>query len=199
MLGGRRVEPHTADFAERRLLNVVEEMALSSGVPVPPVYVLDQEGGINAFAAGFAPRDAVVAVTRGTLTTLTRDELQGVIAHEFSHILNGDMRLNLRLMGILNGILVIALLGYAMLRVLGSGVRFGGSSSGRSSRGDKDDSKGNNLVLVIMLLGVALLAIGYIGVFFANLIKAAVSRQRSSWPTPRPCSLPAIRSASAAP
>jgi Zn-dependent protease with chaperone function len=159
-LGARPVEPNTTDLAERRLLNVVEEMAIASGVPVPSVYLLDKENSINAFAAGFTPTDAVVAVTRGTLELLSRDELQGVIAHEFSHILNGDMRLNIRLMGVLHGILVIALIGYSILR----GIRV-------SSR-----EKGGGLI--ILLFGAALVAIGFVGVFFAKIIKSAVSRQR---------------------
>jgi Zn-dependent protease with chaperone function len=159
-LGARPVEPNTTDFKERQLLNVVEEMAIASGVPVPSVYLLDKEDGINAFAAGFTPGDAVVAVTRGTMELLSRDELQGVIAHEFSHILNGDMRLNIRLMGVLHGILVIALIGYSILR----GTRF-------SSR-----EKGGGLV--VLLFGVALIAIGFVGIFFAKIIKSAVSRQR---------------------
>ena len=110
-LGGRRVFPDTTDPVERRLLNVVEEMALASGVPVPPVFLLDDEAAINAFAAGYSPSDAVVAVTRGCAEQLSRDELQGVVAHEFSHILNGDMRLNIRLIGLLFGILLIGLMG----------------------------------------------------------------------------------------
>ena len=116
-LGGRRVYPNTTDPVERRMLNVVEEMALASGVPVPPVYLLSQERGINAFAAGFSPSDAVVGVTRGCAQQLTRDQLQGVVAHEFSHILNGDMRLNLRLIGVLNGILVMGLVGRELMRI----------------------------------------------------------------------------------
>ena len=109
MLGGREVPADTTDLAERRLLNVVEEMAVASGTPVPEVYIMDREEGINAFAAGYSIHDAAVAVTRGTLDTLTRDELQGVIAHEFSHIMNGDMRLNIRLIGLLHGILLLAI------------------------------------------------------------------------------------------
>ncbi len=167
MLGGRRVAPDTIDEAERRLMNIVEEMAIASGTSVPEVYVLEDEHGINAFAAGFSIRDAVVAVTRGTLERLNRDELQGVIAHEFSHILNGDMRLNIKLTGVLHGILVIALLGYVLMR----SVRFSGGSR-RNSKG------GGGAVIAIFLLGLALWLIGYIGVFFANLIKSAVSRQR---------------------
>ena len=101
MLGGQRIPPNTDDLDERKLLNIVEEMALASGMAVPPVYLLPDEGGINAFAAGHTPNDAVIGVTRGCVKLLNRDELQGVIAHEFSHILNGDMRLNLRLMGVI--------------------------------------------------------------------------------------------------
>jgi len=164
-LGGRPVQPNSSDPAERRLLNVVEEMALASGIPVPSVYLLAEEEGINAFAAGLTTGDAVVAVTRGALERLSRDELQGVIGHEFSHILNGDMRLNVRLAGLLHGILVIALVGYWTLRVTG-----GGRSS---SRGGKRGAGG-----AIALFGLALLVVGYVGVFFGRLIQAAVSRQR---------------------
>jgi len=163
-LGGRELDPRTTDLAERRLLNVVEEMALASGTPVPPVYVLDQEPGINAFAAGHDPANAVIGVSRGALVYLTRDELQGVVAHEFSHILNGDMRLNLRLVGVLHGILLLAVIGYYLVRVAGRSV-------GRSTK--KSGGAG-----AIVLLGLALLVIGYVGVFFAKLIRCAVSRQR---------------------
>jgi Zn-dependent protease with chaperone function len=165
MMGARPVEPATADPDERRLLNVVEEMAIASGVPVPAVFVLEAERGINAFAAGFSTADAVVAVTRGCMRELSRDELQGVIAHEFSHILNGDMRLNIRLMGVLHGILVIALIGYWIMR-----TTMHSSSHARSGK------KGN--AAPIALLGLAVMAVGYIGIFFGKLIKSAVSRQR---------------------
>jgi Zn-dependent protease with chaperone function len=168
LLGGRLVHPGTSDPDERRVLNVVEEMAIASGVPVPPVYLLEDEPGINAFAAGHAPGDAVVAVTSGCMRRLTRDELQGVVAHEFSHILNGDMRLNVRLMGVLFGILLIGLTGWLIFRSSGNGsVRLGGR--------DDDNRRGTN---VLPLIGLALYVIGYAGVFFGNLIKAAVSRQR---------------------
>ena len=169
LLGGRPLQPNTRDFKERRLLNVVEEMALASGLAVPTVYVLDQEKGINAFAAGFGPGDTVIGVTRGCLDLLSRDELQGVIGHEFSHALNGDMRLNLRLMGLLHGILVIAMIGYWILRTTS-----GGSSSSSSSSGSSKKSGGNQLAF----LGLAFMVIGGIGVFFGRLIKSAVSRQR---------------------
>jgi Zn-dependent protease with chaperone function len=164
-LGGKQVPANTTDLSERILLNVVEEMALASGTPVPPVYLIE-EAAINAFAAGTTPQNAVIGITRGALDSLKRDELQGVIAHEFSHILNGDMRLNIRLIGILNGILLIALLGYFLMRL-------SGESSSRSSRSDK---KGGAAWLIVV--GVILYVIGYIGVFFSHLIKSAVSRQR---------------------
>ena len=133
-------------------------MAIASGTPVPPVYLLEREQGINAFAAGFTPGDAVIGLTRGTITYLTREELQGVIAHEFSHILHGDMRLNIRLIGILHGVLLIGLIGYIVLR---------------SVRGGSNKNAG-----AMMGLGVGLLVIGFAGTFFGNLIKASVSRQR---------------------
>ena len=163
-LGGRLVDGSTSDPVERRLLNVVEEMAIASGTSTPPVYIMDGEAGINAFAAGFAPQDAVIGVTRGAATTLDRDELQGVIAHEFSHILNGDMRLNIRLMGLLHGIFLIGMIGYFILRM-----------SFYSGGGRSRDSKG---ALPIMALGAGLAVVGFAGTFFGNLIKAAVSRQR---------------------
>ncbi len=164
LMGGRLLHPQTSDLDERKILNVVEEMAIAAGTPVPPVYLLENEEGINAFAAGHSPNDAVVGVTRGCVQTLSRDELQGVIGHEFSHILNGDMRLNLRLMGVLFGILLIGLAGYILLR----------STTGYRVRvNDRDDDRGGRNVLP--LIGLALYVIGYVGVFFANLIKAAVS------------------------
>jgi Zn-dependent protease with chaperone function len=165
-LGGRRIYPNTTDPVERRLLNVVEEMALASGVPVPPVFLLTEEQGLNAFAAGFSPSDAVIGVTRGCAEQLTRDELQGVIAHEFSHILNGDMRLNLRLIGVLHGILLMGLIGRELLRIAFY-------SGGRRSRSDKDNSG-----LPLLAIGLIFMVVGFIGLFFGNLIKAAVSRQR---------------------
>jgi Zn-dependent protease with chaperone function len=162
-LGGVRVSPDTTDPLQRRLLNVVEEMAIASGVPVPEVYLLEQESGINAFAAGHNPSNAAIGVTRGTLTTLNRSELQGVIAHEFSHILNGDMRLNVRLMGLLFGLLVIALIGRTVLR------------GATRVRGDR---KGG--VIIVLLIALAVLIIGYVGLFFGRLIQAAVSRHREA-------------------
>jgi Zn-dependent protease with chaperone function len=162
-LGGVRVSPDTTDPLQRRLLNVVEEMAIASGVPMPEVYLLEQESGINAFAAGHNASNAAIGVTRGTLTTLNRSELQGVIAHEFSHILNGDMRLNMRLMGLLFGLLVIALIGRMVLR------------GATRVRGDR---KGG--VMIVLLIALAVLVIGYVGLFFGRLIQAAVSRSREA-------------------
>ncbi|NRA57365.1 MAG: M48 family metallopeptidase, partial [Phycisphaerales bacterium] len=163
-LGGRPIDPSTRDEDERRVLNVVEEMAIASGVPVPPVYMLEQEGSINAFAAGYSPGDAVIGVTKGCVHGLSRDELQGVMAHEFSHILNGDMRLNVRLIGILGGIVLLSLAGYTLMRATFYG------SIGRS--------KDNKAVPIILVVGVGLIIIGGIGSMFARLIQAAVSRQR---------------------
>jgi Zn-dependent protease with chaperone function len=160
-LGGVRVSPDTTDAQQRRLLNVVEEMAIASGVPMPEVYLLEQENGINAFAAGHNPANAAIGVTRGTLTSLNRAELQGVIAHEFSHILNGDMRLNIRLMGLLFGLLVIAMVGRTVLRV---------------TQGGRDSKK----AWPVMLVALGVLIIGYVGLFFGRLIQAAVSRHRES-------------------
>ena len=162
-LGGTLVSPATTDPLRSRLRNVVEEMAIASGVAVPDIYVLEREHGINAFAAGFSPGDAAIAVTRGALEMLDRDELQGVIGHEFSHILNGDMRLNIRLMGVLFGIMSLGLMGRMMLR----GLRYTGSGSKRG--------KG---LPVVVLLGLGLVILGAVGVFFARIIKAGVSRQR---------------------
>jgi len=164
-LGGQKVDPDTRGPKQRQLLNVVEEIAIASGTPVPEVYVLEQEAGINAFAAGYTPGNAAVAVTRGTLDKLDRAELQGVIAHEFSHVINGDMRLNIQMMGAAFGILVLALIGRKLLR---HGFLFGG---GR---------RRNQGVFVILAIGIGLLVIGYIGVFSSRWIKAGVSRQRES-------------------
>jgi Zn-dependent protease with chaperone function len=153
LLDGRLLNSNARDPQERKLLNVVEEMAIASGVPVPQVYLLENESGINAFAAGHSPSDAAIGVTSGCMTLLSRDELQGVIGHEFSHILNGDMRLNLRLMGLIFGILCLTVIGRILLR----------------TRGRKNP---------LPVLGLALVIIGWIGVFFGRLIQAAVSRHR---------------------
>jgi Zn-dependent protease with chaperone function len=153
LLGGRLIDSNTSDTDERKLLNVVEEMSIASGVPVPQVYVMDDEAGINAFAAGHSTSDAAISVTRGCMKLLSRDELQGVIAHEFSHILNGDMRLNLRLMGLVFGILCLTVIGRVLIR----------------TRGRKNP---------LPLVGLALIVVGWAGVFFGRLIQSSVSRQR---------------------
>ena len=161
-LGCRLVPGSTTDLAERRYLNVVQEMALASGLPVPSCYVIDHDATINAFAAGNSPQDAAVGVTRGALDRLTREELQGVIAHEFSHIGNGDMRLNLRIIGAIAGLLTLANLGYLLIRL------------GANSGGDRKKNNG----LIFLAAGLAVVVVGLGGMLFARLIQAAVSRQR---------------------
>jgi Zn-dependent protease with chaperone function len=156
-LGGVPVSSDTADLKRRRLLNIVEEMAIASGVPMPEVYVLEQEPGINAFAAGHTPANAAVTVTQGALDRLSRDELQGVIGHEFSHVLNGDMRLNVQLMGWIFGLFVIGLIGRMILQV---------------SPNNRRNSNG------LVALGFAVVVLGYIGLMAGRILQAAVSRQR---------------------
>ena len=160
-LGGRLINHSASTLEEQRLLNVVEEMALASGTVVPSVYLLP-EPGINAFVAGFTPQDAVIGVTQGAISLLSRDELQGVIAHEFSHIYNGDMRLNTRLIAIVHGILVLGLTGGYILRKLE----------------DVDKVAPRRLIMVPFVVGMVLCVVGFAGSFFGNLIKASVSRQR---------------------
>ena len=159
-MGAVPVPPDTRDPQLRRLRNVIEEVAIAAGVPVPDIYLMADEPGINAFAAGYSASDAAMCVTRGCLDKLSRDELQGVIAHEFSHVLNGDMRLNIRLMGLLFGILVLAIVGRRVIWFGGSGNRRGGGQ--------------------VWLIGLALIVVGYIGYFFGRLIQAAVARSRES-------------------
>lgn len=161
-MGGTRIVPQTRDAKERRCLNIVEEMALAANMPVPPVYVLNNERGINAFAAGVTPADAIVAVTRGTLVQLKRHELQGVIAHEFSHILNGDMRLNIRLAAMLKGITFVGDIGHFLMR------------SGSMRRGHQS----GNANMALPVLGIMLWAVGWLGGLCAGFIKAAISRQK---------------------
>lgn len=163
-LGGARLSPNTTNAEEKRALNVVEEMAIASNMPVPAVYVLPNEKGINAFAAGNTPADAVIGITRGAIEQFNREQLQGVIAHEFSHILNGDMRLNGRMIAMLSGITFIGTIGEIFLR---SGGRHGAYTNTKRS----NDAR-------LAMLGAALLAAGWLGTFFGSLIKAAISRQR---------------------
>lgn len=164
-LGGRSIELNTTDPYERRLLNVVEEMSIASGVPIPEVWILDDESAINAFAAGTDPANAVIGVTRGTLERLDRAELQGVVAHEFSHILNGDMKLNMRLMGWIFGLVMLSMLG----RIIFQSVRH--------FRGSRN-SKSGGVVLGVIVAGLAVWLVGSVGVLFARMIQAAISRQR---------------------
>ena len=159
MLGGRPVDRQTKDPAERRLVNVVEEMSIAAGLPVPRLYVLDREAGINAFAAGFTPERSVVAVTRGALDALDRDELQGVVAHELSHVLNSDTRLSTRLLALVGGLTVLALVGRILLRL----------------DGGRGDGRGRAAAVG---MGLCLVVAGSVGAFFGRLIRLAVSRQR---------------------
>ena len=161
-LGATRIERSTSDPALKRLHNIVEEMSIASGVTMPEIYVLESEDGINAFAAGNSPADAAVCVTRGAVTRLRREELQGVIAHEFSHVLNGDSRLYLRLLGWVFGLLAIAIVARVILQ--------------NAPRGGSRDKKGG--AGAIMLAALAVMVLGYIGVFFGRLLQAAVSRHR---------------------
>ncbi|MDR0536269.1 MAG: M48 family metallopeptidase [Puniceicoccales bacterium] len=175
MMGGRLVTPNTTEYRERQLLNIVEEMSIASGIPSPQIYVLDEELSINAFAAGLSVQDAVVAVSAGALREFPRDELQAVVGHEFSHILNGDMRRNLKLTAVLFGILALAILGQFLLRVL---LRI--LASGQTGGSRRDNKKDNGLAVISLLglLGLGLVVAGSVGFFFGRLIQAAVSRQR---------------------
>ncbi|ENP0850409.1 M48 family metallopeptidase [Vibrio parahaemolyticus] len=166
-IGGKLISTDTSNAKHRQLLNVVEEMSIASGIPVPPVYVMTEEHGINAFAAGMSIDDAVIGVTQGALDAFSRDELQGVIAHEFSHILNGDMRLNTRLIGALFGITCIAHFGHLLLD--------NSNSTRHVSRSSSDSNKG---FAVIILIAIVCLVLGWLGTLFGNMIKAAISRQR---------------------
>ena len=174
-LHAREIPPSTLDPREKRLRNVVEEMAIAAGIRVPRVFLLDDEWGLNAFAAGNSPSDATVIVTKGLLCTLTREELQAVIGHEFSHILNGDMRRNIRLIGLLAGIFCLSQMGIVLLRV----VLYSGNAS---SSGRNDSRNGGNsasaMILVLFALGAALYVIGAVGYFFGRVIQSAISRQR---------------------
>ena len=174
MVGARPLDLDTRDPRERVLRNVTEEMAIASGTPVPELYVLDAEPGINAFVAGYEATQAVMVVTRGAIENLNRDELQGVVGHEFSHIMNGDMRLNVRLMAVLAGIVSLTVIGRIALRSIGHGRR-GSVFTSRSSRSGKSSAGG---VAAVAAVGLTLIVVGYAGLFFGRLIKAAVSRQR---------------------
>ena len=170
MLGAKPLNAETRNHKERVALNVVEEMAIASGTPVPPVYILE-DNSINAFAAGWSANDAIVSLNRGTIEKLSRDELQGVVAHEFSHIFNGDMRINIRLIGVIHGLMVLGVTGWILMRFIGPALL----GSGRRSS-SKDN--GAAIGLGIILFGLILMICGFIGMFFGRLIQAAVSRQR---------------------
>ena len=163
-LGGRPVDFNTLDPAEKQLSNIVEEIAIASGMPVPAVFLLDEEPGINAFAAGWTADNAAIGVTRGALLHLNRRELQGVIAHEFSHIANGDTRVKTKIIGWVFGIAIITVLGRILLHSLWWAPR----------RRNKED----NSAMVMMVAAIALIVIGSVGTMFARMIQAAVSRQR---------------------
>ncbi|MGC1328887.1 M48 family metalloprotease [Pseudomonas sp.] len=181
-LGCRLIAQDTRDLQERQALNIVEEMALACGAPRPPLYLLEAPG-INAFAAGLSPENAIIGITRGALEHLTRDELQGVVAHEFSHIHHGDMRFNLRLTATLHGIMVISLAGGALLQTMHTVSRpFASNRTDNDQspppREERKQSAGDKLGAFVFLLGLALLILGAIGSFFGKCIKAAVSRER---------------------
>jgi Zn-dependent protease with chaperone function len=160
-LGGIPIAPDSTDPLERRILNVVEEMAIAANMPVPGVYLLPKEAAINAFAAGYSSKDAVIGLTKGAVESFSREQLQAVVAHEFSHILNGDMRMNIRLIAALAGILALAKMGELLLR----SARFSGRRNSKE-------------VNPLPFIGLALLIVGWVGVLFGSIIKAAVSRQR---------------------
>lgn len=193
MAGATPIDPNTSDPLEQRFIHVVEEMSIASGIPIPKLYVMKNEPNINAFVAGMKPEDTVMVTTQGALEQLNRDELQGVVGHEYSHIFNSDMQINLKLMGIVGGLILISQVGFFILRCFGANSQtyrastpardprsrssFSVSSSSSTDTGS-GSGKGGNLVVAILFLGVGIYAIGYIGVFFGRLIKAAISRQR---------------------
>jgi Zn-dependent protease with chaperone function len=165
LLGARYVDPDKCTPAERRLLNVVEEMAIASGISVPPVYLMQHEQALNAMVAGHSPNEAVIIATHGAVTKLSRDELQGIMGHEFSHILNGDMALNLRLVGLLAGLCWLAERGEALVW-----------AAAWSTRGVPREEQGAGGFSA--LFGALLAFVGFPGTLAANAIRAAVSRQR---------------------
>lgn len=174
MVKARPLEYHTKDFKEKRLLNIVEEMSIASGVPIPKLFIMDNELGINAFVAGIKPQDTVMVVTKGALDNLNREELQGVIGHEFSHIFNSDMRINIRLISILAGILAIGVIGEMLMRSgVHSGISRATTSTYRTGRRNQASTS-----IMIVAIGAGVLIIGYIGLFFGRIIKSAISRQR---------------------
>ena len=172
MLGGTQLQSSGNNSSEQKVNNIVQEMAIASGMPVPPVFIIEDDS-INAFAAGWTPSDAVVGVTRGCIEKLSRDELQGVIAHEFSHISHGDMRINIRLIGVIFGIMALGITGWIFVRHIGP-IVLHSSSRSRS----KEGAGGAGVGLAIILFGLFLVICGAVGTFFGRLIQSAVSRQR---------------------
>jgi Zn-dependent protease with chaperone function len=172
MMGGVQLQRGGSTQAEKRVQNIVEEMAIASGMAVPQVYIMEDDS-INAFAAGWSTNNAVISVTRGCIEKLSRDELQGVIAHEYSHIAHGDMRMNIRLIGVIFGIMALGITGWVMVRFIGPAILH---SSSRSR--SKEGAGGAGIGLGIIVLGLFLVLCGCIGTFFGRLIQAAVSRQR---------------------
>ena len=164
LLGAEFLESARASGAERRLLNVVEEIAIASGVAVPPVYLMRAEDAVNALVAGYSPNEAVIVVTRGAVDKLSRDELQGVMGHEFSHILNGDMALNLRLAALLSGLTWIGQQGEALV--------FSAARAQRAAGADGSPA------VFAALFGAAIAFIGFPGTLASSAIRAAVSRSR---------------------
>ncbi len=184
-LHGEWVAPQTNNPLKRRLLNVVEEMAIASGMPVPPVYLLEDEPGINAFAAGRDINDAVIGVTRGALDRLDRAELQAVVAHEFSHILNGDMRLNMRFARLLFGLMLLPEISKFIVRALFSSSRRGsddntsshGGGGGRSYSRGSGKGAGQAIILIAAIILICYLT-GWITGLIGKIIQAAINRQR---------------------
>jgi Zn-dependent protease with chaperone function len=155
-LGGIHINNKDGDLARQRLVNVVEEMAIAARVRKPQVFILPDEPGINAFAAGHSPDEAAVAVTQGALDNLDRDQLQAVIGHEFSHILNGDMKINMRLTAWIFGLFVITDLASRVMN---------------SRRGGKDAAR-------LKMIAFAIFIAGSVGMIAGRLLQAAVSRRR---------------------
>jgi Zn-dependent protease with chaperone function len=163
-LGAELVLPNTYHPLEKQLINIVEEIAIAAHTSVPHVYLLKHHSNINAFAAGNNSKDAIIGITRGALEKLTRDEIQAVVAHEFSHIVNGDIRLNNRLTACIFGISFIGLVGEGLIN--------------HALHNSKGLSSKNNPFGFTVLFGLFLVIYGLIGTLLADMIKAAICRQR---------------------
>jgi Zn-dependent protease with chaperone function len=169
LLGGRRLESSPSNLDEKRLRDVVEEMAVASEMAVPDIYVLDCERSINSFAAGHTREDVAIGVTLGAMKLLTRDELQGVIAHEFSHVLNGDTRLNLKLMGLAHGLSWPTIVGRVLLRGSPQPLEIGASIFDEDTR---------PTFLPTAPVGFLFLLVGGISSPFVRLLKSLICRER---------------------